>query len=367
MKKILLSLTLIMFLGLVTSQGLTPPDSIGNVTINQNITNVENNFIGGNTSFNQTLTDGLYIGWVDESSLDVDSANWWAGLTGWVSGWFFKSGNELSFNETKLDEHSDGRYWNVDGQNATGDYNVEGYIHLGEFNETPLAEQLLTKKGDLLVGGDILGTKGMVLYTEPYGQGLLIQIPNESESVVRFVSYGFLDGETKTLCDRDKNFEWSDIGKYVVFTGRSEPYEITAPIDTYLNTSCVVLTIAREDVPNIDPADFLVVEPSFFAVLDGGQSIFTLANSSDSVVRINNKEANSFTSFYVDIKAGIQDATSGIISMDADGNFDVTNFILNYLSSSEANSTQNTNLLIQSDLSNHNDGEFIIADYQILA
>jgi len=47
-------------------------------------------------------TVASFIG--DGSQLNTNSSTWWAGLTGWVSGWFGVTGNELTFNETKLNE-----------------------------------------------------------------------------------------------------------------------------------------------------------------------------------------------------------------------------------------------------------------------
>jgi len=41
--------------------------------------------------------------------LDVNSSTWWAGISGWVSGWFYESGDDLTFNETKLNETIDDR------------------------------------------------------------------------------------------------------------------------------------------------------------------------------------------------------------------------------------------------------------------
>jgi len=82
----------------------------GNITTYQNNTyNNITNFVGGNATFNQTLTDGLYIFQSEEGNLNVNSTTWWAGLTNWVSGWFFSVGNELQFNETKLNASIDAR------------------------------------------------------------------------------------------------------------------------------------------------------------------------------------------------------------------------------------------------------------------
>ena len=48
------------------------------------------------------ITADYFLG--DGSNLNTNSTTWWAGLTGWVSGWFGITNNELTFNETKLNE-----------------------------------------------------------------------------------------------------------------------------------------------------------------------------------------------------------------------------------------------------------------------
>ncbi len=53
--------------------------------------------------------DTKYIAQGDESDLNVNSSSWWNGVSGWVSAWFYKSGNDLTFNETKLNESIDAR------------------------------------------------------------------------------------------------------------------------------------------------------------------------------------------------------------------------------------------------------------------
>jgi len=79
--------------------------------------------VGANVSWNQSYADTLYIAQPDESNLNVNysdssgssnSTTWWAGLTGWISGWFYNSGNSLAFNETKLNESIDARVSDLD-------------------------------------------------------------------------------------------------------------------------------------------------------------------------------------------------------------------------------------------------------------
>src|SRR3989339_195664 len=129
---------------------------------------------GGNSSWNQSLANGLYISQVEEDNLDVNSSlysnssTWWSGLSSWLSGWFVNNAGVLEFNETKLNNTIDLRAggdnssWNesyantqyadisvVDTQkNASGNYvyNDSTTIY---FNETKLNNTI-----DLRAGGD---------------------------------------------------------------------------------------------------------------------------------------------------------------------------------------------------------------------
>src|SRR3989339_335565 len=129
---------------------------------------------GGNSSWNQSLANGLYISQVEEDNLDVNSSlysnssTWWSGLSSWLSGWFINNAGVLEFNETKLNNTIDLRAggdnssWNesyantqyadisvVDTQkNASGNYvyNDSTTIY---FNETKLNNTI-----DLRAGGD---------------------------------------------------------------------------------------------------------------------------------------------------------------------------------------------------------------------
>jgi len=139
--KIYLALVMVVLCSsLVFAQGLIPPITGGNITINQNNTYINQTiFSGGNLSFNQTLTDGLYIFQSEEANLNVNSASWWASLTGWVSGWFFSVGNELQFNETKLNATIDMRAtgntsWNQTLANTL--YSPIGTVGNSSFNQT---------------------------------------------------------------------------------------------------------------------------------------------------------------------------------------------------------------------------------------
>ena len=53
-----------------------------------------------------------------ESGLNVNSSVWWAGVSGWNAGWFEQDGDNLEFNETKLD--GQGYLSDVDDVRALG-------------------------------------------------------------------------------------------------------------------------------------------------------------------------------------------------------------------------------------------------------
>ena len=86
-------------------------DLINSVNTTENIQELYNSTAiqiaqqyGGNESFNQTLTDSLYIQQSEESNLNVNSSTWWNGISGWVTGYLIRNGINLDFNETKLNE-----------------------------------------------------------------------------------------------------------------------------------------------------------------------------------------------------------------------------------------------------------------------
>ena len=80
----------------------------------------------GNSSWNESLANDLYILQSNEGNLDVNSATWWASLTGWANGWFSNVESILTFNETKLNETGDSRYLKLDASNdpLTGNLNL---------------------------------------------------------------------------------------------------------------------------------------------------------------------------------------------------------------------------------------------------
>ena len=97
-----------------------------------------------------SVTKGVFY------NITVNSTTWWSGVSGWIQGWFIQTGDDLDFNETKLNEtianegvrigfnstynetydgytegnsswnqsFADDLYVNVDGDTMTGDLNV---------------------------------------------------------------------------------------------------------------------------------------------------------------------------------------------------------------------------------------------------
>lgn len=114
-------------------------------TINSSLSSRINEISGGNESFNQTLSDDLYIANLNEGNLNVNSTSWWASLTGWVSGWFVQEGNNLQFNETKLNNAIDSR---INGYNETGyiDSHLQNYYNKLE-SDNNLSLYLLVTDG----------------------------------------------------------------------------------------------------------------------------------------------------------------------------------------------------------------------------
>lgn len=139
-------------------------DIDGNITINQNITNIQSN-----ASFNQTLTDSLYIAQSEEGNLNVNSSDLWdnlddtnstqfennAGTLSIVLSWFSSQFDSL-FSAKNTDDLSEGSsnlydnqswnetrgndlYVNVDGDTMTGPLNMsDNAILLDGITLTPL-------------------------------------------------------------------------------------------------------------------------------------------------------------------------------------------------------------------------------------
>ena len=91
-----------------------------------------------NQSWNQSYADTLYIAQSEEANLNVNSSTWWGGVSGWVSGWFIQTGNNLDFNETKLNQTIELLDTDTDTNcSSSGDCAEVGYLdydNLGNFN-----------------------------------------------------------------------------------------------------------------------------------------------------------------------------------------------------------------------------------------
>src|SRR3989339_28195 len=173
---------------------------------------------GGNSSWNQSLANGLYISQVEEDNLDVNSSlysnssTWWSGLSSWLSGWFVNNAGVLEFNETKLNNTIDLRAggdnssWNesyantqyadisvVDTQkNASGNYvyndsttiyfnetKLNRTIDLRDTNETTRSNNLVgnCSSGDFVFGVDSSGNK---VCLTPSGSGDITSVQGDN-------------------------------------------------------------------------------------------------------------------------------------------------------------------------------------------
>ena len=63
------------------------------------------------TQLGDSIVCTAFILSTEEPDLNVNSTTWWAGLTGWVSGWFYNNNGELDLNESYLDELLLGETW----------------------------------------------------------------------------------------------------------------------------------------------------------------------------------------------------------------------------------------------------------------
>ncbi len=83
----------------------------------------EDLIVNGNTSM---------IGSLDVSENITAKGSWINGLFNWttVTSWLSFNGADLSFNQVLLNATGDHRYWNIDGDNATGNYTVDGNFNI---------------------------------------------------------------------------------------------------------------------------------------------------------------------------------------------------------------------------------------------
>ncbi len=92
-----------------------------------NKTEVDTNISSANTSM-KDYVGGNFIPNSEEANLNVNSTTWWANLTGWASDWFNNVANELTLNETKLNESISAIRENnktvLYGENSSGGQNI---------------------------------------------------------------------------------------------------------------------------------------------------------------------------------------------------------------------------------------------------
>ena len=96
-----------------------------------------------------TELDSKYIAQLEEGNLNVNSSTWWNTVSGWVGSWFYNSGNNLAFNETKLNATIDARASN-DGQGINASetkYLYDDGVTVG-FNETQLNSTIDARDSD---------------------------------------------------------------------------------------------------------------------------------------------------------------------------------------------------------------------------
>jgi len=60
-------------------------------------------------SWSSTWVESMFITQAEEGNLNVNSSTWWNSASGWVSRWFYKTGNDLNFNESLLNDTIDSR------------------------------------------------------------------------------------------------------------------------------------------------------------------------------------------------------------------------------------------------------------------
>ena len=111
-------------------------DIIFNDSIKDYVESYVNSNGADNASFNQSLTDSLYIAQDDEANLNGNSSVWWASVSGWTQEWFTNNAGNLELNGTKLNESIDARSSDTTYShltNFTDDLGNRGYTALSNF------------------------------------------------------------------------------------------------------------------------------------------------------------------------------------------------------------------------------------------
>jgi len=201
-----------------------------------------------NITQTQEYGNATYIKQSEEANLDVNSSTWWAGLTGWISGWFIESSDQLDFNETRLNQTIDTRendtYVDADcpigqfvqnisggttlecaapggGGDITGVYGDDIYIYNGSssgevtlvLNETKLNETIDLRENDttysngsglnlagtvfsVAFGTDFLGWTNLTDYPDECPAGHAVQVIGDTLTCINISTQGSdtLDG-----------------------------------------------------------------------------------------------------------------------------------------------------------------------------
>ncbi|MCG8685433.1 MAG: hypothetical protein MI892_11195, partial [Desulfobacterales bacterium] len=109
--------------------------------------------VGDNSSWNESHADSKYILQSGEGGLNVNSSGWWAGVSGWVSGWFVGEGGSLGFNESRLNETIDSRGTDYcSGGNCSGSLNVSGVLYVSNISDEDSIHFIVNGQSVLEVG-----------------------------------------------------------------------------------------------------------------------------------------------------------------------------------------------------------------------
>jgi len=200
----------------------------------------------GNQSFNQSLTDSIYIAQSEEANLNVNSSNWWSGISGWVSGWFVQTGNNLEFNETKLNETIDARDSDTPYShltNFTDDLGDRGYDSLSNFtndedfiNSTQAQEYNETDYIDGIISDN--NASWISTYNATYDAKVTDNESwNQSFADTLYAVFGYGDDWNKTFADTlyadisvtGDNSSWNQSLADTLYAGIEWDYNQTTP------------------------------------------------------------------------------------------------------------------------------------------
>ncbi len=164
----------------------------GNVTIFQNITNnnITNNFIGGNATFNQTLTNSLYIFQSEEPNLNVNSSDFWDNLDTINSTQMENNGGVLNILESWFSSLFDTLFSSKDTDDLT-----EGSTNLYQnksFNQT-LTDSLYTD-----------GAGGNLSWNESLADTLYLKLDTSNDPL----NTNDLSLDGINISDENSNIKW---------------------------------------------------------------------------------------------------------------------------------------------------------------